>query len=169
MRQIVYICSPYRAYGGHCIAENVFTCRHYCRRVCDDEFIAMAPQLYFPQFYDDADPEQRERCLKYCKRIIDICDQFFIFPGENEYISSGMSEEIAYARTMGKRIVQIGPCHEYRTGKDSATQIFKKQIAQLVKIHDQIKFGNPLNYDEQILQNIDNAAGLIQEKLEALK
>lgn len=65
MIRYVYICSPYR---GDTKA-NVRAAQRYCRATIADYpgdiVIPFAPHLYFPQFLDDGDPEQREAGLNY--------------------------------------------------------------------------------------------------------
>ena len=55
-RPIVYICSPY---AGD-IAGNVEAARRYSRFAVDKGYIPIAPHLLYPQFLDDADPDERE-------------------------------------------------------------------------------------------------------------
>ena len=55
-RPIVYICSPY---AGD-IAGNVDAARRYSRFAVDKGYIPIAPHLLYPQFLDDADPDERE-------------------------------------------------------------------------------------------------------------
>ena len=59
-RPIVYICSPY---AGD-IAGNVDAARRYSRFAVDKGYIPIAPHLLFPQFLDDADPDEREPNLR---------------------------------------------------------------------------------------------------------
>ena len=64
----------------------------------------IAPHLYFTQFMDDNNPTQREKALEFNKVLIDFCDELAVF---GDHISSGMAEEIKYASSTGKLIVNM--------------------------------------------------------------
>ncbi|MCW1085664.1 hypothetical protein OJ920_10850, partial [Streptococcus anginosus] len=55
-RPLVYICSPY---SGDTEA-NVELARQFCGFAVSAGKIPFAPHLHYPQFMDDADPDQRE-------------------------------------------------------------------------------------------------------------
>lgn len=69
-RPIVYICSPY---AGD-IAGNVDAARRYSRFAVDKGYIPIAPHLLFPQFLDDADPDERELGLFFGNAIMSKCE-----------------------------------------------------------------------------------------------
>ena len=90
-RPIVYICSPY---AGD-IEKNVNAARGYSRFAVDKGFIPIAPHLLFPQFLNDADPNERELGMFFGNALMSKCSEVWVF-GNN--ITAGMTAEIKRAR-----------------------------------------------------------------------
>ncbi len=74
-RPIVYICSPY---AGD-IAGNVEAARRYSRFAVDKGYIPIAPHLLYPQFLDDADPDERELGIFFGNAIMSKCSEVWVF------------------------------------------------------------------------------------------
>lgn len=74
-RPIVYICSPY---AGD-IAGNVDAARRYSRFAVDKGYIPIAPHLLYPQFLDDADPDERELGIFFGNAIMSKCSEVWVF------------------------------------------------------------------------------------------
>ena len=58
----VYICSPYRPVGEDPETElrkNIDQAKRACRLAVSRGLIPLAPHLYFTQFLDDNDPQER--------------------------------------------------------------------------------------------------------------
>lgn len=85
-RPIVYICSPY---AGD-IAGNVEAARRYSRFAVDKGYIPIAPHLLYPQFLDDADPDERELGIFFGNAIMSKCSEVWVFGSR---ISAGMQAE----------------------------------------------------------------------------
>lgn len=96
-RPIVYICSPY---AGD-IEKNVKAARGYSRFAVDKGFIPIAPHLLFPQFLNDADPDERELGLFFGNALMSKCSEVWVF-GNN--ITAGMTAEIKRARWKNHRL-----------------------------------------------------------------
>ena len=90
-RPIVYICSPF---AGDTEA-NLFRARRYCRFAVQKGFIPIAAHLFFPQFLDDDDPDQRALGLFMARVLLTKCQEVWVF---GEEITSGMAMEITKAR-----------------------------------------------------------------------
>ena len=56
-RPLVYICSPY---AGGDKEQNIANAQRYCRYAVDSGFLPLAPHLYFPQFMDESNKDERE-------------------------------------------------------------------------------------------------------------
>ncbi len=97
--EMVFVCSPYR--GD--VEANVERARGYCQQVIRAGKVPFAPHLFFPQFLDDNDPDERFLGLLFGLRFIDHCDEVWVFGKE---ITQGMSEEIDYAEKLGKAVVR---------------------------------------------------------------
>ena len=89
-RPIVYICSPFTGDIG----DNQRRAREYCRFAVRQGFIPIASHLFFPQFMDDDDPEQRDLGLFMATVLLTKCHEVWVF---GDRISSGMAAEIAKA------------------------------------------------------------------------
>ena len=96
-RPIVYICSPY---AGD-IEKNVNAAQGYSRFAVDKGFIPVAPHLLFPQFLNDADPDERELGLFFGNALMSKCAEVWVF-GNN--ITAGMTAEIKRARWKNYRL-----------------------------------------------------------------
>lgn len=85
----VFICS---AFSGKNIKENIKIAKGLCRRFVQDGDIPFAPHLYFTQFLDDENTEERELGLECSLEWLEICDVMYIF-GE---LTAGMKKEIEW-------------------------------------------------------------------------
>lgn len=96
-RPIVYICSPY---AGD-IDKNIKAARSYSRFAVDNGYIPIAPHLLFPQFMNDADPDERDLGLFFGNALMSKCSEVWVF-GNN--ITAGMTAEIKRARWKNYRL-----------------------------------------------------------------
>ncbi len=100
----VYICSPLSADTKEGIRANMLQARSYVEIISDClECRATAPHAWLPEFLDDTMPEERELGLSFGKVILYKCHALIIC---GEHISSGMKEEIKYARSLNKPVFQ---------------------------------------------------------------
>ena len=65
-RPIVYICSPY---AGD-IDANTDAARRYSRFAVESGCLPITPHLFFPQFMDDSNPEERKLAFNLKKTRI---------------------------------------------------------------------------------------------------
>lgn len=90
---LTYICSPY---SGD-IHTNVALAREFCSFVISAGHIPLAPHLLFPQFMDDADPDERELAMAFNRVLLSKCDAAWVYTGR---VSKGMRAEIEWARDL---------------------------------------------------------------------
>lgn len=86
----VFICSPF---AGDTV-RNIQAAQSYCRKAVAEGYMPIAPHLYFPQFLDDTDPEERKQGMTMGLELLTHCSELWVF-GEP---SPGMAEEIRYAK-----------------------------------------------------------------------
>ncbi|GHU54740.1 hypothetical protein FACS1894132_09840 [Clostridia bacterium] len=94
----VYICSPYAGRTGKEpeITDNVIKARRYCREaMLKQNVFPICPQIYFTQFLDDSNPDERERGLTCGLDLLDCCEEIWVY---GSYISEGMKAEIEHAQ-----------------------------------------------------------------------
>ena len=96
-RPLVYICSPYRGNTN----ENIENARKYSRFAVIHHSIPIAPHLLFPQFLDDADPDERELGIFFGNAIMSKCSEVWVFGSR---ISAGMQAEIRRAKWKNYRL-----------------------------------------------------------------
>jgi len=89
----VYICSACR--GDY--ERNMTAARRYCRQALEACVIPIAPHLYFTQFLNDADPDDRALGMSAGLELLKLCSEVWVF-GEP---SEGMLAEIAAAHELG--------------------------------------------------------------------
>lgn len=94
-RPLVYVCSPY---SGD-IEKNTANARIYSRFAVVKNTIPFAPHLLLPQYIS----EEHERGLAMLmnKAFLGKCDELWVFGSS---ITQGMSEEIALAEKMRKKV-----------------------------------------------------------------
>ena len=96
-RPLAYICS---LFSGN-VLENIKNARRYSRFAFEQGYIPLAPHLLFPQFLDDAKPEERALGLHFGNVLMSFCREVLVF-GDN--ISPGMEAEIRRARWKNYRL-----------------------------------------------------------------
>ena len=96
-RPIVYICSPF---AGD-IDANLKAARAYSRFAVEAGYIPIAPHLIFPQFLNDADPQERELGLFFGNTLMSKCSEVWVF---GKRISPGMEAEIKRAKWKNYRL-----------------------------------------------------------------
>lgn len=96
-RPLVYICSPF---SGD-VEGNQIKTRRYCRFALSQNCIPIAPHLFFPQFMEDSDRQERDLALYMDLVLLTKCSQLWVF---GDHISSGMAIEIEKAKRKGMRI-----------------------------------------------------------------
>ena len=92
-RPLVYICS---SYSGNTQA-NVEPARQFCGLAVSSGKIPFAPHLLFPQFMEDADPDQSELAMFFNRVLLAKCEALWAYVG---HISPGMRREIGWARDL---------------------------------------------------------------------
>jgi|LSQX01.1.fsa_nt_gb hypothetical protein len=95
--KLVYICSPLK--GDQ--KNNTGKAIRYCKLAIAKGFIPIAPHIYFTQFLDDNDMEERELGLQCGLELVRYVAELWVF-GNN--ISEGMQAEIKHANSMNKII-----------------------------------------------------------------
>lgn len=94
---LVYICSPY----SEDIEGNTKRAREYCRFAVEQNCIPLAPHLYFPQFMEECDPEQRSLGIAFGLVLQGRCREVWVF---GRRISRGMAVEIEKAKERNLRL-----------------------------------------------------------------
>ncbi|MCD6381885.1 MAG: DUF4406 domain-containing protein [Candidatus Aenigmarchaeota archaeon] len=86
--KIVYVSSPFQ--GNE---ENLERARRYCRLVVSKGYLPLTPHVYFSQFMDDKNPEDRKLAMEMNKKLVEFADEMWVFGNK---ITEGMKEEIEY-------------------------------------------------------------------------
>lgn len=94
---IVYICS---SYSGD-TEKNIENARRYSRFAVDSHCLPITPHIYFTQFMDDNNPEERETAIFMNWVLMSKCEQLWVF-GDN--LSTGMKAEIDRAKKKHMKI-----------------------------------------------------------------
>ena len=91
-RPLVFICSPFS--GDE--LKNAENARRYCRFAVDRGFAPFAPHLFFPQFMDESDEDERETGIFMGIILLTKCAELWVF---GERITRGMAQEIRKAES----------------------------------------------------------------------
>lgn len=104
MRNLVYVCSPLRAYENHTQPQNIAAAVRYSRYVYERGFTPVAPHICFTQFMDDSVEKERTDAVIMGQRLLRECNELWVF---GNHISEGMRSEIALAKQWGIPISYI--------------------------------------------------------------
>jgi hypothetical protein len=96
-KTLIYICSPY---SGN-VDVNVKKAQHFCLFAIDKNYIPLAPHLFFPQFMDDENPNERKLAIFMDIVLMSKCTEVWVF---GDTLSSGMAMEIEKAKRKGQPI-----------------------------------------------------------------
>ena len=88
----IYVCHPFAADPE----GNADRVRALCQVLVECGVLPVAPQIYLPQFIDEA--THRDRALQLCLGLLEVCDEVRVYGGP---ITSGMRQEIEYAEALG--------------------------------------------------------------------
>ena len=91
-RPVVYVCSPFSGDPS----GNAEKARRYCRFAVDTGYAPFAPHLFFPQFLDDENPDERELGMFMAIIMLTKCAELWVF---GDPITKGMSQEIRKAES----------------------------------------------------------------------
>lgn len=80
------------------IKENISIAQLACTYALTEHAIPMAPQLYFTQFLEDDDPDQREVGMNLGLLWLKRCDELWVI---GRRVSKGMKKEIEKAKEWG--------------------------------------------------------------------
>ena len=98
MRDLVYVCSPLKAYGSETQESNISKAVRNSRFVYEQGYTPIAPHIIFTQFMDDSNEKERTDAIIMGQQILRNCAQLWVF---GDYISEGMRNEIALAQQWG--------------------------------------------------------------------
>ena len=79
----VYICSPLRPRGEteeerkKDLHRNQQLARFACRYATEHGYMPLAPHIYFTQFMDDDDPQDREDGIRYGLKWLEDCEEIW--------------------------------------------------------------------------------------------
>ena len=100
--KLTYICSPCR--GDY--EKNIIKAQEYCREAMNDGLLPLAPHVYFTQFVDDTNPEERKLGLRCGLQLLRYCQLIRVYGCE---VSAGMYDEIQLAGVLDIEIQVFGP------------------------------------------------------------
>ena len=103
VEDFVFICSPYRPESldpedrAAELRGNIAFAKAACMEAIHEGYVPMAPHLYFTQFLDDDNEEQREAGIEMGFAWIEDCMELWVI---GDRITEGMAAEIAKATEM---------------------------------------------------------------------
>ena len=98
----IYIISRYRAETEEELELNKKVARHFCQEIIEEGNVPVAPHLYYPQFLDDNDPEDRSLGLRLGIRDLRESKEYLLVIVGGE-ISEGMAGEIEEIGRLGMK------------------------------------------------------------------
>lgn len=102
---LIFVCSPMRGDRPYTTAKynkNLRNAAKYSKTVVDEGHIPITPHLYFKEFIDDHEPEEREKGLAMSLELLRQCDEVWVF--DENGTSNGMKGEIELANQLGKPV-----------------------------------------------------------------
>jgi len=101
--KLIFVASPY---AGD-IEKNIDFAKKACRHVLNEGNAFFCPHLLYPQILDEDKEDERKLGINMGKKFLNKCDELWLF---GNHISSGIFEEIEFARSKGipiKRIMEL--------------------------------------------------------------
>ena len=92
-RKKIYVCAPYSGTLGDMLYNRKLTIER-CRALYEQGCHPIAPQLFYPSFLDEFDPEQRQFGLDAGLEWLALCDEIYVYGSRT---TAGMLREIDYA------------------------------------------------------------------------
>ncbi len=104
----IYVISRYRAPTENGREFNRKVARHFCRQLVYEGKQPIAPHLYYPQFLNDDDPNERTIGTARGLEELAAADGYLLVIVDG-IISAGMRDEIIQAVVSGKpgRVIQM--------------------------------------------------------------
>ncbi len=99
--KLIYVASPYR---GN-VEKNTEFAAMCCNYAIGEGVNVYCPHLFLPKFLDEYNPIERKVALELGKDMLKKCDELWVFGNE---ITSGMQEEIDFAKSRNIDVVYIG-------------------------------------------------------------
>lgn len=98
----VYIISRYSAKTWRERRFNIEVTKYFCRKIMQEGKRPVAPHLFYTQFSNDDDPQERRLGLDFAIKDLDECDSFLLVLIDG-VISEGMRGEIEHISRVGKK------------------------------------------------------------------
>ena len=96
-KKIVFICSPF----AKDVVGNTMRARRYGRFAVSQNVIPIIPHLMYPQFLEEADPDERRLGLEMGLVLLTKCHELWVF---GNHLSNGMAVEVKRAKERGIKI-----------------------------------------------------------------
>ena len=96
-RKKVYVCAPFGG-SAEAIERNTLLTKHRCRALYESGLEPIAPQLYYSQFLDDLNTDERKDGLSAALEWLKQCDVVYVYADSP---TVGMAAEIEYAKKHG--------------------------------------------------------------------
>lgn len=102
-RRNVYVCAPYGGTIDEELHNTMLTIKR-CRQLYEQGCNPIAPQIYYPRFLDDQNPDERRDGLDAAKDWLKHCDIVYVY---GDRITPGMCGEIEMAKKLGIPIKHV--------------------------------------------------------------
>lgn len=137
--KLTYICSPCR--GDY--EKNIIKAQEYCREAMNDGLLPLAPHVYFTQFVDDSNPEERKLGLRCGLQLLRYCQLIRVYGCE---VSAGMYDEIQLAGVLDIEIqVEAG-----------------KSLREVTAVHINIDPTEASELGEMIANSLKNGSSMLR-------
>ena len=104
--ELIFVCSPLKAYGKYSFEYNIHLAQEYCREVAIEGNLPLAPHVYFTNFLEDNIPYERELGFQLGLKLLKLCKIMNVYI-RNGFKSEGMKNEIELAGILGIKINEI--------------------------------------------------------------
>lgn len=122
MRDLVFVASPLRAETPEQEKVNKEFARSFCRRLWEhNQEVGFAPHLYFLQFLEDQDEEERYAGMQCGFNIMRICEKMYVV---GPTVSEGMEDEIGIAQELEIPIIYVPDVDAFFAHKNHDTGLW---------------------------------------------
>ena len=106
----IYIASPYRAPTIAQFEKQLAYTKELARATVATGHDVIVPHLYYPEFLDDNETEERIAGMKSALRLLQKCDVLLV--GTKLGISEGMAKELEWAEATRMKVRKVNESYE---------------------------------------------------------
>ena len=159
--KLAYICSPCR--GDY--EKNIIKAQEYCREAMNDGLLPLAPHVYFTQFVDDTNPEERKLGLRCGLQLLRHCQLIRVF-GPPEFIENVLEiynhAAVTQRRPLRKLAASAAAAYADQPAAAPLLAEAGKSLREVTAVHVNIDPTEASELGEMIANSLKNGSSMLR-------